>query len=299
MADYKTNREAKDALFQMIFGSDHPENALSLYNAINGTDYTNIEDLKITTLRDALYVGIRNDVSFLFNHDMNLYEHQATYCPNMPIRGLEYFSDLYKEYLGGEEMYEEKIYSRKLMKLPAPKYYVFYNGTDRTCEREELRLSTAYGGEGDLEVIAHMINVNVGYNDELLDKCKPMHDYSELIHRLRVNLDKGMTKEEAVEKAVDSCIEDDILSDILRKERAKVMKKLYSGLTEEQKERMYAYEKEVECEEARAEGRTEGLFEAVDKLVAEGVYSEEKACDLLGVDIDGYRGHAARSGQAD
>ena len=295
MTDYKTNREAKDALFQMIFGSEHPENALSLYNAINGTDYSNIEDLTITTLKDALYVGIRNDVSFLFNHDMNLYEHQSTYCPNMPVRGLEYFTDLYKEYLGGDDMYEEKIYSRKLLKLPAPRYYVFYNGTDRISEREDLRLSTAYGGEGDLEVIAHMINVNVGYNDELLSRCRPMHDYSELIHRLRTNLEQGMSKEEAVEKTVDSCIEDDILADILRKERAKVMSRLFKGLTEEQKERMYAYEKECE----REEGREEGRMEAVYKVVAEGAYTEERACEVLGVDIDRYREYISSSKQED
>ena len=191
--------------------------------------------------------------------------------------------------------YEEKIYSRKLLKLPAPRYYVFYNGTDRISEREDLRLSTAYGGEGDLEVIAHMINVNVGYNDELLSRCRPMHDYSELIHRLRTNLEQGMTKEEAVEKTVDSCIEDDILADILRKERAKVMSRLFKGLTEEQKERMYAYEKECE----REEGREEGRMEAVYKVVAEGAYTEERACEVLGVDIDRYREYISSSKQED
>jgi hypothetical protein len=257
MADYKANREEKDALFRIIFGSEHPENALSLYNAINNTDYTNVEDVTVTTLRDALYVGVRNDVSFLFEHDMNLYEHQSTYCPNMPLRGFEYFHDLIKEYLGGDEHYEERVYSRRLQSIPRPKYYVFYNGTDRQIDREDLRLSDAYGGDGDIEVVAHVINVNAGHNDELLKRCKPMSDYSELIHRLRENLEKGMDKEGAVALAIDSCIEDGILSDLLRKEQARVMSTLVIGLTEEQKERMYAYEKECDVKEAREEGRAE------------------------------------------
>lgn len=257
MANYNVNREEKDALFRIVFGSEHPENALSLYNAINDTDYTNVEDLKITTLRDALYVGVRNDVSFLFGQDMNLYEHQSTYCPNMPLRGFEYFHDLIKEYLGGDESYEERIYSRKLQPIPSPKYVVFYNGTDRHVDREDLRLSDAYDGDGDIEVVAHVININAGHNDELLQKCKPMSDYSELIHRLRSNLRDGKAKEDVVAQTIDSCIEDGILSDILRKERARVMSTLVIGLTEEQKERLHAYEKECEREEGRVEGRKE------------------------------------------
>ena len=107
MPKEKSNNKYKDALFRIIFG-DCKENALSLYNAINGTDYTNPDDIEITTLKDALYIGIKNDVSFLFNNDMNLYEHQSTYCPNMPLRGLGYFTDLYQILLGGSEIAQEK-----------------------------------------------------------------------------------------------------------------------------------------------------------------------------------------------
>ena len=282
MAEYKVNREGKDALFRIIFGIEHPENALSLYNAVNDTDYTDVEDLTITTLRDALYVGVRNDVSFLFDHDMNLYEHQSTYCPNMPVRGLEYFSDLYKEFLGGDEFYEERIYSRKLQKIPAPKYYVFYNGVEHRSDREDLRLSDAYEGSGDIEVIAHVININMGHSDELLSKCRPMYDYAELIHRLRDNLGKGMSKDDAVMLTIDSCIEDGILTDILRKERARVMSTLVIGLTEEQKERMHAYEKECEREEGREEGRAEGLEEGRAEVIrlTEYLLSDDRIDDL-------------------
>ncbi len=145
----KTNDKYKDALFKVVFGENR-ENALSLYNAINNSNYTNPEELEIITLRDTVFIGVKNDVSFLFNHDMSLYEHQSTYCPNMPLRGLGYFADLYKLHLGGEDASVARMYDRKLIKIPAPKYCVFYNGPAERAETEELRLSSAYDGEGDI-----------------------------------------------------------------------------------------------------------------------------------------------------
>ena len=85
----RTNREYKDRLFKFIFGN--PENkewTLSLYNAINDTSYTNADDIQITTIQDAVYMKMKNDVSFLVNNIMNFYEQQSTFNPNMPMRFL-------------------------------------------------------------------------------------------------------------------------------------------------------------------------------------------------------------------
>lgn len=221
MTESKLNTKQNDALFKLVFG-DYPENALSLYNAINKSDYTNVEDLQITTLKDAVYIGIKNDVSFLFNHEMNLYEHQSTFNPNMPLRGLGYFADLYQIHLGGAEIARERIYDKRIVKIPAPKYYVFYNGVYEQPENMDLRLSDAYDGEGDIEITAHMINVNKGNNEELMHHCKPLSDLAEFISRTRELMAQDHTKEESVEIAIESCIEDGILEDILRRERAKV-----------------------------------------------------------------------------
>ena len=237
MQTKRVNRQGKDALFTLVFG-EHPENALSLYNAINKTAYTNVEDLEITTLKDAVYIGIKNDVSFLFNSDMNLYEHQSTYCPNMPLRGLGYFANLYEIHLGGEEISRYRMYDRKLLKVPAPKYYVFYNGEETQPEERELRFSDAYEGEGDIEIVAHMININKGYSDELMRHCKPLSDYTEFFYRLREYKRQGYTKEEATEMAIDSCIKDGILETLLRKERAKVTSSLITALTEKEIEQL-------------------------------------------------------------
>ena len=273
------NDKYKDALFKIVFGENR-ENALSLYNAINNTSYTNIDDLKITTLRDTVYIGIKNDVSFLFNHDMNLYEHQSTFCPNMPLRGLGYFADLYKLHLGGEETSRERMYGRKLLRIPAPKYYVFYNGTEKADETEELHLSSAYDGEGDIEVTAHMINVNKGHNKDLMSQCKPMADYSEFIYRVREFLKQGLSKEEAIGQAIDDCIRDDVMADLLRREKDRVENMMIIGLTEEQKEHLHKMELEQEREEAK--------YEDVDRIVAEGFCDAARACEILEVDLKAY-----------
>lgn len=91
------NRVYKDRLFRLIFSSK--EELLALYNAVRGTQYKDAEALEITTLDDVLYMGMKNDLSFLLDDVLNLYEHQSTYCPNMPLRGVFYLADIYRKYV--------------------------------------------------------------------------------------------------------------------------------------------------------------------------------------------------------
>lgn len=83
------NKHYKDTLFCTIF--HQKKDLLSLYNALNHTHYTDEEGIIITTLDGALYLGYRNDVSFLIQDTLLLYEHQSSMNPNMPLRGLFYF----------------------------------------------------------------------------------------------------------------------------------------------------------------------------------------------------------------
>ena len=94
--DVKVNRGYKDTLFRFLIGNNK-ENALSLYNVVNGSNYTNAEELEFTTLEDVIYMKMKNDVSFVFGYTLSLYEHQSSYNPNMPLRGLFYFADLYRQ----------------------------------------------------------------------------------------------------------------------------------------------------------------------------------------------------------
>lgn len=90
------NTKYKDTVFRKLFG-ENKENALSLYNAINKTSYTDIGNFEYTTLEDVIYMKYKNDLSFLIDKTLSLYEHQSTYNPNMPLRGFLYYADLYRK----------------------------------------------------------------------------------------------------------------------------------------------------------------------------------------------------------
>ena len=158
------NRQYKDAVFRMLFSEK--ENLLSLYNAVTGNAYQNADDLKIVTLENAIYMGMKNDLAFMLETNIYLYEHQSTLNPNIPLRDLIYIGIEYQQYVD-----DKSLYSSRLQKLPAPKFMVFYNGTDAVDDRVERRLSNAYehlAGEPDLELKVLMLNVNEGHNKELM-----------------------------------------------------------------------------------------------------------------------------------
>ena len=130
------NRTYKDGLFRLVF--QRKEDLLSLYNALNGSNYSNPDELEINTLDNVLYLTMKNDVAFLISGTMNLYEHQSTFNPNMPVRGLMYFSKLYEKYIVTNGI---DIYTSTPKKLPFPQYFVFYNGTMDEPDRSELKLT--------------------------------------------------------------------------------------------------------------------------------------------------------------
>ena len=217
MNDYKLNTKYKDRLFRLIF--HEKKELLELYNAVNESHYTNPDDLEITTIDDVVYMGMRNDLSFIIGDEMNLYEHQSTFCPNLPLRGLFYFSSVYKAYT---EPMKHKLYSTSELKIPFPQYIVFYNGIEEKPERQELKLSSLFIGNGKgkapaLECTALVLNVNYGQNKELMERCKTLKEYAQFIAIIRRNLAQGMKHQEAVEQAIDECIQNDILAEILRK----------------------------------------------------------------------------------
>ena len=74
----KINRRYKDRLFYALFGSEERKRlTLELYNAINQTDYDNPDDLQLNTIEDVVYMGMKNDVSFLLASDLNMYEQSS------------------------------------------------------------------------------------------------------------------------------------------------------------------------------------------------------------------------------
>ena len=195
------NEEHKDRVFKFLFGNPaNKEWTLALYNAVNGSSYDNPNDIEFNTIEDAVYLGMKNDVSFIIVDELNLWEHQSTYNPNMPMRFFLYAAKLYEKYIAGSDYYP---YSRTLQYAPCPKCICFYNGTANQPERKVLRLSDAFGGKGDIEVLVTMLNINYGKNKALMEACVPLNEYAWLVDTIR-----QYRKAKDLEAAVDAAIED-------------------------------------------------------------------------------------------
>ena len=238
----KLNREYKSWMFIMIFGDK--EKLLELYNAVSGKNYKDPEMLTINTLENAIYLSMKNDVSFLIDFRLSLYEHQSTYNPNMPLRFLLYLADVYSDLSK-----DENLYGRKRIPLPVPKCIVFYNGQEDRPDYEELRLSDSYmvHEEGAaLELRVDVLNINVGHNKKLLESCQTLQDYAQYVHRVRMKA-KQMPIEAAVEQTIEECIRENILRDFLMKNKAEAKKVSIYEYNEEEHLRM-------EREEAFEEG---------------------------------------------
>ena len=259
------NRTYKDRLFRLRFGSEeYKEDMLSLYNALNGTNYNNTEDIRITTLDDVIYMKMKNDISILLDSNMVLWEQQSSINPNMPARGLMYYANLLSQYIKTERY---GIYNKKLIPIPTPQYVVFYNGTEEYDARVKLRLSDAFinkDDSGDFEWTAMVYNLNTGKNDELLEKCRPLKEYMIFINKVReYSDDKGIDIKTAITKAIDYCIEENIMREFLIKHKAEVFSVCITEFDEK------IYEAELR-EEAREEGRTLGLEEGRTLGLEEG-----------------------------
>lgn len=218
----KYNKKYKDRLFCLIFGNEkYKINLLSLYNAINNTDYADITSLEINTIDDVIYMKMKNDVSCIMSSTMSLFEQQSTLNPNMPFREFEYCAKLYDKYI---EINKKDIYGNKLIKLPAPQCIVFYNGTDACEDKTILKLSDAFeqSVEG-YEWTSIMYNINIPHNKEILDKCQALKEYSELVELIRKYRIDLNDMESAVDKAVNELIKNKgVLSNLLLAHKAEV-----------------------------------------------------------------------------
>lgn len=231
-------RNYKDRIFRMVFREKKA--LLALYNAMNETDYENEDDLKVTTLESALYLEMKNDVSFVLYDELLLYEHQSTKNPNLPLRNLFYVSDVYSELT--KDLF---LYGSVPVQIPEPKFVVFYNGLENMQEREVLKLSSLYAKKAEhisLELETLVLNVNVGYNKILMERCRQLSDYAQFVSEVRKRLSKKMPLSEAVNEAVEDCIQRGILAEFLSKNRAEVIKVSIYEYDEEKVKRMFKEE---------------------------------------------------------
>ena len=278
------NRIYKDRLYKMIF-NDKSE-LLKLYNAINGTHYDDPAMLTITTLDNAIYMTMENDLSFIIDMRLALYEQQSTVNPNLPLRFLMYITDIYSAYTK-----DMNIYGSKKVQIPLPSFVIFYNGVKSQPDRTEFLLSELFHPTTDqpaLELKAVMLNINKGHNQELMNACHTLRDYSEYVARIRT-YSAEMPLTDAVEKAITECIHENILRDFLLKNRAEAKAMSIYEYDEEKTLRMF---REEGYEDGERNGKIQATIEMclefnlssdaiVQKLMTKFQFSENQAHEYL------------------
>ena len=268
------HRNYKDTVFRMLF-SDR-KNLLSLYNAVSGAHYDDPEKLEIVTLENAIYMGMKNDLAFIIDTDLFLYEHQSTYNPNMPLRDLFYISSEYQKLVD-----KKSLYSSVLQKIPAPQFIVFYNGTEKEKDSWVNHLSEAFenlSGAPKLELEVLTININEGHNSELMEQCQTLREYAQYVARVR-KYTKEMDLDAAVRLTVDECIQEGILAEFLRKNKSEVIAMSifeYDKEEEEKKLRKAEFEAGEESKAKEIIGLMLSAGEPVEKIAQYTGYTTEE-----------------------
>ena len=115
---------------------------------------------------------------------MSIYEHQSTVCPNMALRSLIYFVAVIKERISGRHNGSSdndenstvvrdgrNLYGKSLVKIPTPKFVVFYNGAQKQPEKMTQYLSDSFEQKTDdpeLELKCKVYNINYGKNRAIM-----------------------------------------------------------------------------------------------------------------------------------
>lgn len=280
------NRTYKDTLFRMIFREK--KNLLQLYNALNNTNYRDVTDLEVITLENAIYMNMKNDVAFLMADRLNLYEHQSTFNPNMPLRNLFYISREYEKLIE-----QQSLYSSTKIQIPNPHFIVFYNGTRSQAERTILKLSDLYNHPEEipeLELTVCMLNINKGYNNEILKQCNLLSEYIQYVDLVKTYA-KSLPIEEAVELAVTEAIENDILTQFLQKYRREAIQVSIFEYDEEKELRLL---RQAERKGALEEGRQQGIESGIRSLMENMKLSLNQAMDVLNIPTEEQAIYVAR-----
>ena len=261
------NRTYKSTLFIMLFQDKH--NLLELYNAVSGKHYTDPGVLEINTLENAIYMTVKNDISFLIDGRLSLYEHQSTYNPNLPLRFLIYISKLYSRMTRNAN-----LYGTKLIRIPPPEFLIFYNGKEELPEQTMLNLSDMYETKdphAGLELSAVMLNISGKHNQKLKEACTTLKEYAIYTDKVRKYAEEAELPD-AVERAIQECIAEGVLQDFLEKHRAEAKEMSIFEYDQEKHMRQ-------EREEAWADGHSAGLAEArlsmIIQMLKNGMSAED------------------------
>lgn len=261
----QARKQYKDTVFRMLFRDK--ERLLELYNAVSGRNCTDPGMLEIVTLENAIYMGVKNDLAFLVDFHLYLYEHQSTVNLNMPFRFLQYVTEEYGRFTA-----EENVYGGRRVPLPTPHFIVFYNGRNLYPERQVMKLSDAFREqerEPQLELRVLVLNINKGYNAEMKRQCRTLEEYMKYVDRVR-EYAASMPMEEAVDRAVDECIDEGILRDFLLANKAEVKRMSIYEYDEEATRQAIRIE---EYERGKAEGIEKGIEKGIEAFILDNIES--------------------------
>lgn len=244
----KATKKYKDTIFRMLF--ENKENLLSLYNAMNHKNYTDADALQVVTLENSIYMGMKNDLAFILDMNLYLYEHQSTYNPNMPLRDLFYIFNEYQKLVVQKSLYSSAY----------------------ECQTDEP----------NLELRVTVLNVNEGHNQELMEHCQTLKEYAQYVAKVRKYTSLGeLSLEDAVECAVEECIKEGILAEFLIQNRAEVISmSIFEYNKDEEEKKLRKAEFEAGREAGIEEGRKELLKQQIQRKLSKGKSIDEIAEEL-------------------
>jgi predicted transposase/invertase (TIGR01784 family) len=269
------NRNYKDSVFVDLFAKDitAKENFVSLYNALHETnlDYKTTE-VKPVMIEQVLYMKYYNDIAMLIdNKIVVLIEHQSTINENMPFRILEYIARIYEKVVKTKNKF-----GKKLVKIPLPEFYVFYNGKEDFPLEKTLKLSDAfilpekeYSADFinfPLEITVKVVNINVDKGNPILKRCKILDQYSEFIELVRKSIDSGT--DDPFTTAISQAVNEGFLSDYLARKSTEVENML---MTEYDYDTDIAVQREEAYEDGLSKGISQGIKQGISQGISQGI----------------------------
>ena len=251
MPGENANAQYRDSVFRAYFNA--PARLLSLCNAVLGTDYRDVEKLRLNTLEGIFFDNQKNDISCVLEDNfLVLIEHQTSVNNNMPFRCLSYVAEL----LNNLVVDKDRLYHKALIHFPAPKFFVLYDGDEKESLKKTMHLSEAFGGDStSLELVVTAYNINFGLNQPLLAKCQYLRDYSTLVGKVKEGLRLGLTRKEAISRAVKFCLDNGLMKGYLEFNSQEVFNML-----------ALQWEQDKAIRASYEDGRDDGISEGIESV---------------------------------
>lgn len=272
-----SNREMKSTMFTTFFSD--PENAAKLYTALEGVP-AEPEDIEYTTLEGVLFLARKNDMAFTVkNRVLVISEHQSTVNDNMPLRDVIYYGRTMERLLEAVD-----IYRRKIIPIPTPEFFVFYNGDETYPPEKILKLSDSYIEKTNtpmLELLVKVININLPVGHDILKECQPLYEYSWFVQKVKEYTKKLPDRDAAIEQAIRDCIQAGIFKEFVRKHGSEAVNMLFTQFNMEDAKKIWQEEAYEDGEEAGIQqGEKLKLLKLIQRKLQKGKTVEQIAEEL-------------------